>query len=60
MSDEEELLKKVHGESAKETLMEASEEGVVARARKVEAVPSKKLRITIWITQCSEVGAHIA
>ncbi len=42
MRVEEEMFKKVFGESAEETLREASEEGVVARARKVEAVPSKK------------------
>ncbi len=36
------MFKKVLGESVGETLREASEEGVAARARKVEAVPSQK------------------
>ena len=39
---EEEMFKKVFGESVEETWSEASEEAVVARSRKVEAVPSKK------------------
>ncbi len=34
--------RKVFGESVEETLREASEKGVVARARKVEAAPNKK------------------
>ncbi len=42
------MFKKVFGESVEETLREASEEGVVARAREVEAAPTrKKWRIAI-------------
>ncbi len=40
--DEEEMFKKVFGESVDEALREMSEEGVGAKATKVEAVPSKK------------------
>ena len=47
MRVEEELFEKVFGQSVEETLKEASEGGVVAKARKVEVVPSKK-----------EVGDH--
>ena len=36
------MFKKVFGESVEETLRETSEEGAGARARNVEAVPSKK------------------
>ncbi len=43
MKGEEEMLKRVFGESAEETFRGTSEEGVGARARKVEAVPSKKV-----------------
>ena len=42
MRVEDEMLEKVFGQSVEETLKETSEEGVAARARKVEAVPSKK------------------
>ena len=42
MKDEEEMFKKVFGESVEETLREMSEGGVGAKARVVEAVPSKK------------------
>ncbi len=42
MKEEEEMLKKVFSESVKETLREMSEEGVGARARNAEAIPSKK------------------
>ncbi len=41
MRDEEEMLEKVVGESLEEASRESGEEGVAARARKVEAVPSK-------------------
>ncbi len=40
--DEEEMFKKEFGESADEALRELSEEGVGAKARKVEAVQMKK------------------
>jgi hypothetical protein len=39
---EEEMFEKVFGQSVEETLRENGEEGVAARARKVEGVPSKK------------------
>ncbi len=42
MEDEEEMFKKVFGESVEEALREMSEAGVGAKARKVEAAPSKK------------------
>ncbi len=42
MRDEEEMFKKVFGESVEVALREMSEEGVAARARKVEAVPKTK------------------
>ncbi len=42
MKDEEEMFKEVFGESVEEALREMSEEGVGAKARKVEAPPSKK------------------
>jgi hypothetical protein len=42
MKEEEEMFKKVFGESVEETLREMSEEGFGARARKVEVVPRKK------------------
>ncbi len=42
MTVEEETLEKVFGQGVEETLRETGEEGVAARARKVEAVPSKK------------------
>ncbi len=42
MKDEEEMFKKVFGENVEEALREMGQEGVGARARKVEAVPSKK------------------
>ena len=41
-SSTEEMFAKVVGQGMEETLRETSEEGVVARARKVEAVPTKK------------------
>ncbi len=42
MKDNKEMFKKVFGESVEEALREMGEEGVGARARKVEAVPNKK------------------
>ncbi len=42
MRGEQDMFKRVLGESVEETLGEASDEGVVARARKVEAAPNKK------------------
>ncbi len=42
MRIEEVTLKKVFGERMEETLREMSEEGIAARAIKVEAVPNKK------------------
>ena len=42
MRVEEEWFEKVFGQSVEETLKETSEEGVAARARKVEAAPSRK------------------
>ena len=42
MNCEEEMFKKVFGESVEETLREVSEEGVAARARKAGAIPSKR------------------
>ncbi len=42
MKDEDEMFKKVFGESVEEALREMGEEGVGARARKVRAVPNKK------------------
>ncbi len=42
MTIEEEMFGKVFGQSAKETLRETSGEGVAARARKVESVPSRR------------------
>ncbi len=42
MRIEEEMSKKLFGESVEGTLKEASDQGVAARARKVEAEPNKK------------------
>ncbi len=42
MRAEEEMFETVFGQSAEETLRETGEGGVVARARTVEAVPSRK------------------
>ncbi len=47
------------GESVEETLRETSQEGVVARARKFEAAPSKK-EVTVGTTPCSGVGVRTA
>ncbi len=41
MKDEEEMFKHVFGESVEEAFREMSEEGVGAKARKVEAAPSQ-------------------
>ncbi len=43
MRVEEEMFEKVFGQSVEETLRETREEGVAARARKAEAVPSKEV-----------------
>ncbi len=42
MRAEEEMFERVFGQSVEETLMETGKEGVTARARTVEAVPSRK------------------
>ncbi len=42
MRVDEEMFKKVFGQSMEETLQETGEEGVAARARKAQAVPSGK------------------
>ncbi len=42
MRVEEETSEKLFGQCVEETLKETSEEGVTARARKVEAVPNRK------------------
>ncbi len=42
MRVEDEMFEKVLGLSVEETLRETGEEGVAGRARKVEAVPSRK------------------
>ncbi len=59
MRDEEEMFKKVFGESTEEALRETNESGDAARVRKVEAAPSKKeVKSTIRTTQYSGVGAR--
>ncbi len=58
MRIEERTFEKVFGQSMEETSRETCEEGVGARARRVEAVPSRR-RTTIWTTVCSGVGVHI-
>ncbi len=42
MTDEEDMIKKVFGESVEEALRDMNEERVAARARRVEAVPNKR------------------
>ncbi len=50
MKEEEETFQKMFGERVEETLREISEEGVAARARKIEAIPSKRRwRSATWI-----------
>ena len=53
------MLKKVLGENAEEALREMSDEGVGAKVRKVEAVPSKKeVEDQNWIMLCLGVGVR--
>ena len=67
MRVEEETLEKVFGQIAEETLRETGEEGVAARARKVEAVQSRKEAeernpdhavFRSWCSRCVKGGAE--
>ncbi len=68
MKDEEEMFKKVFGEVVEEALTETSEDGVGARARKVEAVLNKKEAeehnfdhavFRIWCPHCAKGRAEV-